>query len=267
LIKNGEIIKNVLLSVLSEGEKSHLVNELYRICVNFAIASLSAGKNRFFQYEIIQRAGGSLRDLATDCIADLFENRGGKYFHLNKYFDKYFPSGIDGVHPDKITASLATLIKSATSQRISELRQNFDEIFFDIKKSLETYIKRNSHLYEKYSINGNMYLQTKNSHKPDFTLPAIDKDLLVSKILELKLSKHNIAVLIPHVFLIMDAEEDICKTIKENYLIECLKDYYIIKINNSLENLICPYDVNVEYIDSSENLEDIESFTRETEEI
>ena len=97
MIKNNEPVKNILLPVLSDGENSTMVNRLSQICINLAIATLCSGKNRFFQYELIPRVGGSLKDLAIDCIADLFENRGGKYIHLNKYFNKYFPGGFDNV--------------------------------------------------------------------------------------------------------------------------------------------------------------------------
>ena len=244
-MSNDDSIKNALFSILKHGSNSPFFNSFYNICLNFSIASLCTSRNSIIKNEIIRKLGCSIADLACDCIADLFETRDEKLNHINNCFDKKFPAGIEHVHPDILTVHLAALVKSKTNQQISEIREKLGDHYYKIKKALSTFLKRKSDLYTVLFSDGIKYISFNHVSKANFTLPQINYNEMLSKILLTKFKNNNLATVLPKIFEILQNQDEYCKAIREKHLLELLKEFYQIKQNDFIRE-------NVEYI----NIED-----------
>jgi hypothetical protein len=256
-----ETTKEVLLSIINLGERSPLFDRFYNICLHLSIATINLTKNRIVREEILSRLGYSFSDLARDCIDELFETRDHQFVQLTKYFEKNFPDGIEDVHPNILQAHLGKLIKSKTSQQISELRQNLGDIYFDIRKSVSTDLNRKKKQYKKFTRSGIVYICTDHNIEVDLEKPQIDKSFLLPKLFSIKFRLHNISKVLPEVFEIINSQNEFCKAIKEKHLLEILKDFYMEKIKDSIEANITLNKEFVEYIDINR---DDELFSPET---
>ncbi len=234
-MSDSETIKRVLLSVLTTGNNSTMFNQFYKICMNFSAASLCVARNKRQREELTSRLDCSVMDLASECIADLFEIVDDKFIRINNYFDKKFPDGIQQTHQDIIKVHLAVLIKSKTNQSLSELKEDLGDIYPKIKKSLDTFLSRKKDEYRKFIKEGVKYISYDHLCVIDFSLPQIEKRFLVSKMLRLRLKNCFVATVMPEVFRIISKQDEYCKAIKEKLLLEALKEYYEIKMNDSLK--------------------------------
>ncbi len=248
-MNDSETIKRVLLSVLSAGNNSPMFDQFYNICLNFSITTICVNKNKRLRDELTYKLDCTVKDLACECIADIFEIKEGKFIRFNNYFGKKFPEGIQHIHPDKLKVHLAALIKSKVNQNIYALKEDLGDIYPKVKKSLDTFLSRNKDMYERFMLNGVKFIRFNHSCKIDFSLPQIEKQVLISKMLSLDVKNFFIATLIPEVFKILDCQHEFCKAVNEKLLLELLKEFYLIKINDTVRN-------NVEYI-NNEGIDDI----------
>ncbi len=244
-MSDSATIKRVLLYVLNPPINYSTSQKLCEICRNFSIATLCLKKNELIKKEILFKLNCTLEELAFDCIADLLERRDEKFIHIINYFDKKFPDGIEQVHPDVLTVNLATLVKSKTSQQISEIREKLGDHYFKIKKALSTFLNRKSDIYTVLFIDGIKYISFNHLQESSFNLPQINYDELLSKILLTEFKNNNLATILPKIFEMLQNQDEYCKAVQEKSLLEILKEFYQIKQNDFLRK-------NVEYINNED---------------
>jgi hypothetical protein len=235
---NSETTKIVLLSILNLGESSPLFNQFYQICINFSVATLSLGKNRRFRNDLMSKLDCSVQDLACDCIADLFEKYDGKFIHIEKYFSKQFQSNITSVNSEVIQTHLAVIIKSKTNQRISALREETGEIYFKVKKIVGTVIKRKKDLYKSLMVNGIKYLSYNHNKEIKLDLPQVEINYIVSKLLSKTFKKNKVTDVINAVFETLSDQDVYCKALQEKLLIDYLKEYFLLKMGDSISQTV-----------------------------
>jgi hypothetical protein len=257
-MQKSENTKGIICSILESGKASPLFNRFYELCIRFAKATINLNKNRQIRNEILSRLGYSLQDMACDCIADLFETRDGKFIHIDNYFLKKLSSKPEDTHTEILETYLVVLIKSKTNQQISELRENLGEIYFKIKKSVSTDLNRKKKLYNKFTVNGLTYIHHSGNTGIDLELPQIEKSYIVNKLLNRDLEGRQVSKVLYAVFEILDGLDGYCKALKEKDLFEILKDYFTVRMSESVET-------NVEYINDDENNRNEFIFDKEEE--
>ncbi len=225
-MSDSETVKRLLLSVLDLGDRSPLFSQFFGVCCDMSLASLSISRNKMFRNELVEKLGCSPRDLACDCIADLFENRQGRFIRIDNFFQRKFPGGVEDVHPDMLLVNLAVLIKSRVNQQISELRQNTGEIYFSIKKALMTDLNRRKNIYRRFTYKGAKFIRLGNASSVDMELPQIDIECLVSELMAKHLNNRGVAAILPCAFEILAEQNSYCEAIEEKLLLNALKIYY-----------------------------------------
>lgn len=252
---DSELIKKLLLSILDSGDKSPLFSQFYEICIRFSIATLNLGKNQMIRNDLQRKMDCSAQDLACDCIWKLFIPKQGRLIEFEKYFNKHFPDGIGTIYPDRIKAQLAILIKARTNQGLSLIREEWGDIFFDIRKAVSTEIARRKKIYVKHYVHGVKFISFDHKEQIDFSLPQVEKDYLLGMLFLVKLKKYDYTKVLRTVFEILSTQQEYCKAVEEKLLLDILKEFYytkasdFIELNNSVENS------NVEYIVDEDNFE------------
>jgi len=174
-MKDSELIKEALISILNKGVKSPLLKQMYEFCLRFSIANLNLYKNQIIRNDLQRKMNCTVQDLACDCIWKLFIPKQGELIEFEKYFYKIFPGGIDKIHSDVIKVQLAILIKARTNQGLSLIREEWGDIYFDIRKAITTEVARRKEIYLKHIAHGNKFISLNHKDQIDFSLPQIEK--------------------------------------------------------------------------------------------
>lgn len=247
-MNDGESIKKALLSILDTGVKSPLLNQFYEICIRFSVATLNLNKNQMIRLDLQRKMDCTVRDLACDCIWRLFIPKQGRLIEFEKYFSKHFPCGMEIINPDQIKAQLAILIKARTNQGLSLVREEWGDIYFDLRKAVTTEVARRKELYIKHVVHGVKFISFDHQEYIDFNLPQVEKHYLLNQLFPVKMKKYDYSKVLRTVFEILGSQEEYCKAMEEKLLLDMLKEFYYtkaseyIELNNSIEN------TNVEYI-------------------
>ncbi len=120
-------MKSIIQSVIEEGNHSKSLNEFIKFCHRIATTTINISRYKNF---LLEKSGLSVNDLAYDSIADLFICEKGKYIFLDSYFKNILYCKTE----DEILSKLYALVISRTNQRIVELREEYGELYFKIKK-------------------------------------------------------------------------------------------------------------------------------------
>ncbi len=254
-MNDGESIKKALLSILDKGDKSPLFNQFYEVCIRFSVATLNLSKNQMVRNDLQRKMDCSVQDLACDCIWKLFIPKQGRLIEFGKYFLKHFPGGIETIHSDHIKAQLAILIKARTNQGLSLIREEWGDIYFDIRKALTTEVARRKDIYKKHFINGIKYISFNHHTNIDFCLPQVEKDYLLSRLFLIKMKKYDYAKVLRKVFEVLDSQQEYCNAVEEKLLLEILKEFYYTKASESIELSNFVEITNVEYNTDEDNFE------------
>ncbi len=252
---DSETIKKLLFSILDKGDRSPLFNQFYEVCIRFSVATLYLNKNQNTRNDLQRKMDCSVQDLACDCIWKLFIPKQGRLIEFEKYFNKHFPDGIETIHPDNLKAQLAILIKARTNQGLSLIKEEWGDIYFDIRKAVSTEVARRKETYKKHIIHGIKYLSFNHKDQIDFSLPQVEKNYLLSRLFPVKMKKYDYAKVLRIVFEILSSQQEYCKAVEEKLLLDTLKEFYytkaseFIELNNSVEN------TNVEYIVDEDNFD------------
>ncbi len=235
---DSENIKKALLDILDKGERSVLFNIFYKACLKFSIATLLLEKNRNIKNEAVAKLGCSLKDLACDCISDLFERKDEKFIHIENYFYKKSKDELSGIHPDIIKVNLAMLIKAKTNQQLSELREAYGEIYFKIKKSASIYLERQKSFIKQIYFKNIKFLYTCSNNELVIEQTTMKVELLLGKLYEMRFNKYQIPEIIRAIFVILNNQNEYCKAISINTILNTLKIFYINRMNDrEIENV------------------------------
>ncbi len=131
-------MKEIIESVITEGAKSKRINDLINFCHKIAVTTLKISKYINF---ITEKSGLSISDLAYDVIADIFIVDNNRYLIIdNNFSDLIREKNIKG---EVITSKIYALVISRTNQKIVELREEYGELYFKIKRAIFLHISRN----------------------------------------------------------------------------------------------------------------------------
>lgn len=129
-------IKLILASIINDGSKSKHINEFVNICSDIALIHY---RKSIYKDELFQKECYNEKVMTYDLIADIFENRGGCYVQINNFFKGIMKKN-NNIPDEVIIAKIVVLVRSTVNQRISEIRENYGEPYFKIKKAFESFV-------------------------------------------------------------------------------------------------------------------------------
>ncbi|MCX7833501.1 MAG: hypothetical protein N2490_04750 [Ignavibacteria bacterium] len=229
-------MKDVIISVIKEGERSHKLSELIDFCQKIAVTTINVSKYRNF---IIEKSGLSINDLAIDVIADLFACEKGKY----KFIDSCLKRIIDSKSEDEILAKLYALVIARTNQRIVELREECGELYFKIKKAVKLFLNRCND-YKKVFYKSTCYIYSCELSKLNPRLKEIPIEELLQLLFSLKFEKLSVASITSKALEIVNSQKKYLRAISEFNLYFVISEFYKCRLRDHLKDM-----ENVHYID------------------
>lgn len=218
-------MKEIIISILEKGKNSPHVSRFYEICTNMSAAQLCISKNIPIRNDMMRKLGCSLKDLAGDCVADLFESKNNLFFQFNNYFGKII-NQLTQMHDDEITALLASQIRNITNQYIAELQQDFGNIFLKVRKALRVYIERNKNYYLSIKINNEILIHTNHHTKIDREQPLYPTSELLSDLFMKDFEYYYTSEIVDNIFEIVNSQDTYCKAVKLTDLFEVARLFY-----------------------------------------
>jgi hypothetical protein len=221
-------LNDVLESVLTQGNSSSRLNDFIQTCLRISCAYFKASRFKEF---VRAKTGCSDIDLAYDFIADLFEENDGIYFRINSFFRNSNGNVID-MPEDMVKAKLASLVCSATNQRISEIREDFGENYFKIKKAVDICLERNGHDFKKIVHRNILYVQNSLTTKVNFSLSPFPPAILLENLHGLNFRTRNIPEVLRGLFSLVDNQEEYCKALEFTRMVNYVVDYFKQRFND-----------------------------------
>ena len=223
-----DCLSDVLDSVLNTGNSTPNLNNFIQTCLRISYAYFKASRFKEF---IRAKTGCSDIDLAYDFIADLFEEKDGLYFRINSFF-KNSNGQVKNLPEDMVKAKLASLVCSATNQRISEIREDFGENYFKIKKAVDICLERNGHSFKRIIYRNVLYIHNSISTKVNFSLTPFPPSLLLESLHGLNFRTRNIPEVLRGMFGIIDSQEEYCKAVEFTKMVNHVVDYFKQRFND-----------------------------------
>jgi hypothetical protein len=235
-------MREEIISILKLGINSPLLNSFIEICRNLSKAVIN--KSKYKEY-ILQKTGVSIDDLAYDCIADLFKQTEGKYLYINKYFDDFI-SDFENIPEDIFKAKLSTLVISRTNQRITEIREEFGEVYFKIKRAAYLHLNRHTDLYKKIIYQEKTYIYGCDEKDIDFNKPPVPGNFILESLYLEKNKKYSVSKIVDLVFDKLNLEKEYNKAISEIDLFRIIADFYKLRKDDYLLNFENVHYYNIE---------------------
>ena len=237
ILPKFENIKSILSSVLEKGSSSDCVNELIDVCEYIALKHFRRSK---FKEEVLRKEGCGEERIAKNLIGDIFENREGFYFQINKYFEGIIKR-IDNITHEEIIAKFVVLVRSNVNQRITEIRENHGEPFFKIKKAFESFISRNKEGFEELIFRDKIYIHNCQESEIDFDLPQITESIFLNELFDNEFKTFSIPEVIRKAFIFVDVQDEYNKAVDKIELLNFISKFYKKRLK---DNLL----LNVEYL-------------------
>ncbi len=214
-------MNKIIKSIIMEGSVSPYLNDFINICIKISLAALR--KNSYKQY-VLSKSGLSEKDFAIDAIADLFKNIDGKYIYLENYFLEIIDS-IDTLPNEIIQSRLNALLISRTNQRITEIREEFDEIYFKVKRAVNLHLSRQKGL-KKIHYNGNLYFYVCGKEELVEEYPEISKELILNKLNSVHHKKLGVSNIVNIVIDFVDSQSDKLRAVSDTLLYQSISEFY-----------------------------------------
>ena len=230
-------IKSILFSIIKDGSKSKHINEFMDICIDIAIVQYRRNK---FKNEIINKECYNEKEIAYDLIADIFENRGGYYFQINKFFTEV-NNNIDKVNEEEIIAKFVVLVRSHVRQRITDIRESYGEFYFKVKKAIEIFISRNKDGFNETVFRDQIYIYNSSEAEINFELPQITERIFLNELYNNDFKTYSIPEVIRKAFDFMNLQNDCCKAVEKTLLLNYISKFYKRRLKDNLSR-------NVEYL-------------------
>lgn len=233
-------IRTCLISILSEGIKSKLINEIYELFVKFATGYLLSMVERNTIVKIMKEHGfESHEDIAIDCIAELFETKEEKYYQINNFFKdntvEYNGKSEDiSVAPQEvIVLKLRSLISCVASQRIYELSFPY---YVKKRKSIYTAIDRNVE-FKKHFSHDELFIYTCNELEINLSFDQIPIEKVLEQLYQLRFEYPSTPAVMKEVFIILNSQIEYSKAISFNTLVNILVIFDETRLKDWIEGL------------------------------
>lgn len=231
-----ENIKSILVSIIKGGSQSKHINECIDICSDIALVQY---RKNIFKDELFQKEGYDEKEMTYDLIADIFENRGGYYFQINKFFSGVI-NNIDKVNEEEIIAKFVVLVRSHVHQRISEIRESYGELYFKVKKAIEIFISRNKDGFSGIVFRDQMYIYNNSEAEINFDLPQITESIFLNELYNNEFKTYSIPEVIRKAFDFMNLQNESCKAVEKTLLLNYISKFYKKRFKDNISR-------NVEY--------------------
>jgi len=222
-------MREQIISILKSGKDSPFLNSFIEICRNLSGTAINISKYREY---ILNKTGLSTKDLAVDCISDLFKDTNGKYLYINNYFDDI--SDLENIPEDILKAKLSAIIISRTNQRITEIREEFGEIYFKIKRAAYLHLKRHKDKYKKIIYKEITFVFSCDEKDLDFDKPFIPDDLILESLYLDNIKKYSVSKIVELVFEKLNFKQDYNQVINEIDLYRLITDFYKARMSDYL---------------------------------
>ncbi len=220
-----QIIENfssILRDILEKGNKSIYLNDFISICCKISLQYL---RKSCFHKNILRKEGIDEEKIALDLISDLFETNGDKFCILNRHFNKKITE-IDNFTDEYAFASLVVLIRSRINQRISEIREDYGEIYFKIKKNYESFISRNHNEISETVFRDIFYVHSISQTDLRLDKEFLSQEILLDVLFGEKFKTHSIPELVRKTINFASARTEYSAAIPVTVLLNSLKLYY-----------------------------------------
>lgn len=215
-----ENIKSLILSILKYGNKSECISEFIYVCKSIALSFLKTNK---YSKEILYKEQITEEELSSDVIADLFAQKDGKYYLVNNYFEKV---EIAKLKEEEVLAMLIVLVRSRAQQRISEIREEQGEIYYKIKKSIDSYLIRNKEEYNLVIFRDKQYIFQKIYEKIDIGCQQIPEDELLNELFSKKIKNYSIPEVMRNIIEITGTQNQYCVAIEKVHCVNIITQFY-----------------------------------------
>ncbi|RPI18462.1 MAG: hypothetical protein EHM58_05245 [Ignavibacteriae bacterium] len=224
----------ILHSILVSGKDSPFVNRFYEICCNMSIAHLRMQKNISSSKYLTQNLGCTFEELASDCIADLFEEKDRYFIHFNTYFEKICKTK-KIKHDEEVKAYLKEIIRKRTNQYTANLRENLGDMYWKTRKAVRIYLQRNQDKYQKISHHNENYILLVENNENDFDSEQFPPEELLFEIFMKKYNHFFVSEVVENIFIILSNQCKFCKAIKEDYLFSIVKKAYERRLSDNIK--------------------------------
>ena len=229
-------IKSILVSVIQDGSRSKHINECIDICSDIALVQY---RKNIFKDELFQKEGYDEKEMKYDLIADIFENRGGYYFQINKFFSGVI-NNIDKVNEEEIIAKFTVLVRAHVHQRITEIRESYGEFYFKVKKAIEMFISRNKDGFSEIVFRDQMYVYVCSISEIDLDVPQITEDIFLIELYNNEFKTYSIPEVMRKAFDFINLQNDNCKAVEKTLLLNYVSKFYKKRFKDNISR-------NVEY--------------------
>jgi hypothetical protein len=219
-VQKFDNIKSQILSVLEYGNKSDSINDFIYACKSIAFSYLKTNK---FSKELLCKEQITEEELSSDVIADLFAEKDGKYYLVNNYFEK---DSFTKLTEEEIIAMLIVLVRSRAQQRISEIREEQGEIYYKIKKSIDSYLIRNKEEYNLVIFRDKQYIFQKIYEKIELDCQQIPEDELLNELFSKKMKNYSIPEVMRNIIEITGTQNQYCLAIEKVHCINLITQFY-----------------------------------------
>ena len=246
MIRLGKVdMKEIIISIIVEGRFSPCLNEFIDLCYKYALSAVSRSH---LKESLLIKSGLSTSDIAYDVIADLFKEENGKFTFFNCYLENA-SKNLKDVPEEVIISKLAAIIISRTKQRLSEMMEDFGEIFIKVRKAARIFIQRNSIDFKKFIYDEKTFIYTCKEKEINFALPEYPTEKLVQNLFTFDYHNYNIPEVVNFLFKILGGQNYYLKAIDEHTLFGVVCSFYKQRMKNYVGEL-----ENVSYIDYEEGI-------------
>jgi len=228
LYSNPEI-KEALVSILSYGKNSPLLNKFIRICCWLGLPVL---RKSIYMEHLINMSGLCDKDMMTDIIGELFECVEGKFIRIENFIKRsasvnyHTPLPTEEIHEDILSAMLITLVSSRVKQGISDLRNEYGEIYFSIKKAMDICLERNDDFFKEINFMDDRIIFTCIPDALNFELPFMPNELVLEIMFYKNLKNNFVTEAVRNIFVHLNKENEHLKAIKYKELLNVLTEFY-----------------------------------------
>jgi len=226
-------LRVVVKSVVDKGKKSPFLNDFIFTCVKISVAALNKSKYREY---VLAKTGLRTEDFAIDSVSDIFKENEGKYDYIVSYF-KTQNINFMTVNEEILNTKLCALIISATNQKIVEVREDFGELYFKVKRAVHVHTSRKSGNYKKILFNNELCFYTCKEEELNDRKEIFPIELLQGKIHLLNFAGSKISNMVDTVFIILNSQDKYNKIIPYTELVQNISGFLKSKMENFMKDL------------------------------
>jgi hypothetical protein len=221
-------MKDIVISIITYGKNSPLLNDFINICVNLSLTTINLSKYKDY---ILSKTGLTARDLAFDAVADLFKDTEEHYQYINCQFENLI-SNLEDTPEEIFKARMSALIISRTKQRITEIREEFGEIYFKIKRAVYLHIKRHNNIFKSFIYNECTYIYTCPEKELNLNKQEITDELIIDILNSTNHSKYSVTKIINFIFENLNRRNDYIKAVIDTKLYNITAEFYKLRMSD-----------------------------------